>query len=229
MKKHFYLFTSLAFFLIFIVFTILVKTVDVAYIYNQTYLGLSTINFKFGNWVLNFGKYDSFKLISDIIFYLALGYSVILGVCGIIQLIKEKSFKKVNKRFYILLGAYVFVVLMYLFFEIVKVNYSPYSYEGHLKASYPSSHVYIGISFLFLNSYTAIKLLNPEKKWLGQLTYAATGLIGLLLVFTRSLSLQHWLSDIIASIILFIATYLLFIYLSHRLVPNKLETRIDEN
>lgn len=229
MKKNIYLFTSIAIFVLFVVFTILVKTVDVQYIYSRTYLGFKTLNFDFCNWVVNFGKYDSMKTISDVILYIAIGYSAILAIFGVIHLIKVKSLKKVDPRYYLLAGGYLFIVLLYFFFEIVKVNYSPESYGNNLKASYPSSHVFIGSSLLLLNSYTAIKLLKPEKKWLVYLIYASTILICLLLVFTRLLSLKHWLTDIIASVILTSFVLNLFIYLSHLLVDSKEKTSDMEN
>ena len=64
-----------------------------------------------------------------------------------------------------------------------------------------------------------MKLLKPEKDWIKPLVYFATIVICLLLVFTRSLSAKHWLSDIIASIILVSVVYTLFIGVSHKLAP----------
>ena len=228
MKKHLLLITSLSLLLIFIVFTILVKTVDVHYIYNRTYLGFYSLNIHFGDWALNFGKYEFMQKMSSIILYVSIGYSGLLAIAGIVDLIKKKSLKTVDKRFYLLLGGYILVALLYLFFELVKVNYSPDSYANHLKASYPSSHVFIGCSLFLLNSYTAIKLLNPEKKWLTYLVYGATILICLLLIFTRSLSIKHWLTDIIASILLVSVVFTSFIYISQRLVISKEETSETE-
>ena len=228
MKKHLLLISSISLLVIFIIFTILVKTVDVHYIYNRTYLGFYSLNIHFGDWALNFGKYEFMQKMSSIILYVSFGYSGILAIAGIVDLIRKKSLKTVDKRFYLLLGGYIVIVLLYLFFELVKVNYSPDSYANHLKASYPSSHVFIGCSLLLLNSYTAIKLLNPEKKWLSYLIYGASILICLLLTFTRALSLKHWLTDIIASIILVIAVFTSFIYISHRLVISKEETSETE-
>ena len=219
MKKYAYLIASLSVLLVFIIFTILVKTVNVELIYNQTYLGFYNLNFKFGNFIVGLGKYDSGKLFSDIVLYVSLGYSAILAIFGAINLIKVKSLKKVNMRYYLLLGAYVVIALVYLLFEIVKVNYSPDSTVGHLKASYPSSHVFIGVTLFLLNSYTMLKLLSPEKSWVIYLTYASAILSSLLLVFTRILSSKHWLTDIIASLLLVGAIYLAFLHFSHQFFP----------
>ena len=217
LKKHAYLIVSAILLTMFIVFTVLVKTVDVEYIYSGTYLGFHALNFKVCSWVVQFGKYDQFKTISDVLLYLAIGYSAVLGVCGIIQLIKTKSFKKVNKDFYILLGGYVSIVIIYLIFEIAKVNYSPDSTLEELKASYPSSHVFIGCSLYLLNTFTAVKLLNPEKKWTVYLIYVSTALMCVLSVFSRLLTIKHWLTDIIASVILVASVCTLYLYAYKRL------------
>ena len=216
MKKYAYLITSLSLLLVFIVFTILVKTVDVQYIYNNTYLGFYHANYEFGNWAVDFGKYEGLRKWSDILLYVSLGYSLVMGVFGIISWIRNKKLKNVNKQYFVLLGGYVAIAITYFIFEIVKINYSPDSSIDHLKASYPSSHVFIGCALYLLNSYSAIKLLNPEKKWLGYVVYAASGLICLLLTFARLMSLKHWMTDIVASVILVSVIYTLFIYVSHQ-------------
>ena len=219
MKKHTLLFVSSALFLLFIIFTIIVKTVDVQYIYNGTYLGLHDMNFKIGNLITSYNHYRGMKLISNIILYVGIGYSGLIMIFGTISLIKVKSLKALNKRYYLLIGAYVLIVLLFAFFEIVKVNYSPDSSHEHLKASYPSTHVFVGCSLFLLNSYTAIKLLKPEKEWFIDLIYISTGLIVALLTFTRTMSAKHWISDIIASVLLTASVYVLFIYISHLALP----------
>ena len=219
LRKYGYYIASAVLLLIFIVFTILVKTVDVQYYFNNTYVGFYSINSKFGEFVTNFGKYESMSKMSDIILYLSFAYILGLFIFAVIELIKNKSFKKLNMNYYLVLGGYVLTVIFYFVFEIVKVNYSPISPIDNLKPSYPSSHVLLGCMFYLLNTFTAMKLLKPEKEWIKPLVFAATGVICLLLIFTRALSSKHWLTDIIASIILVSALYTLFIGVHHKLVP----------
>ena len=219
LKKYGYFIASAVLLLIFIVFTILVKTVDVQYYFNNTYVGFYSINSKFGEFVTNFGKYESMSKMSDIIFYLSFAYILGLFIFALIELIKNKSFKKLNMNYYLVLGGYVLTVIFYFVFEVVKVNYSPISPIDNLKPSYPSSHVLLGCMFYLLNTFTAMKLLKPEKEWIKPLVFAATGVICLLLIFTRALSSKHWLTDIIASIILVSSLYTLFIGVHHKLVP----------
>lgn len=226
MKKYGYFIASVVLLLIFIIFTILVKTVDVAFIdfekaTNKFYLGFSTLNFKFADFINGLGKTNTMGKFSDIILYLSFGYILILLVFAIIELVKVKSFKKLNINYYVALGGYVLTAVLYLVFEVVKVNYSPDSLIDKLKPSYPSSHVFIGCMFYLINTFTAMKLLKPEKDWIKPITYLATGIICILLVFTRALSAKHWLTDLIASIILVGATYTLFIGVSKKLSPEE--------
>lgn len=218
LKKYKYFIASAVLLLIFIVFTILVKTVDVRYYFNNTYVGFYSINSKFGEFVTNFGKYESMSKMSDIILYLSFAYILGLFIFALIELIKNKSFKKLNTNYYLVLGGYVLTVIFYFVFEVVKVNYSPVSPIDNLKPSYPSSHVLLGCMFYLLNTFTAMKLLKPEKEWIKPLVFAATGVICLLLIFTRALSSKHWLTDIIASIILVSSLYTLFIGIHHKFV-----------
>lgn len=220
MKKYSYLFVSGAFLLAFIIFTIIFKTVDVQYIYGNRYLGLYMLNYNFGNWATQFGKYESMTKLSDILLYISFGYVGVIAILGIIHLIKVKSFAKVNKGFYLLLGAYVLVVIIYVVFEIAKLNYAPDITDG-LKASYPSTHVFVGCTFFLINTFASIKMLNPEKKWVVTVAYVGALLLCVLLTYTRAMSLKHWMSDIIASVLLIGIIYFLFVFVYNRLILGK--------
>lgn len=222
MKKQVFVWLSIAMFALFVLFTILVKTVDVQTIYNGTKLGFYNLNYKFGDLVTEFGKYDSSRTISDILLYGAIGYTLILVVIGVIQLIKYKSFKKVNPLFYFLAGAYVLIVIFYGFFGLVKVNYAPDSIDG-LKASYPSTHVFVGGSLVLLNSYVLLKLLTVKGHSFKTIIHLSTVVLALLLVLTRMLAVKHWLTDIIASVILTLTVYFLFIGLCRWLIPEQVK------
>lgn len=221
MKKFSYLLISGVFALSFIIFTIVFKTVDVTYLpVSNTYLGLSHFNIDFSNYVISTEKYDDFAKISDLFLYLSFAFTLVMGVIGVIQWIKNKSLLKVDKRLFILLGGYVALVAIYFIFEVMKLNYSPDLSKG-LKASYPSTHVFIGSSLFLMNSYVSLKLLNSEKKWLSYLIYASTLLICLLIVFSRSMALKHWLTDIIGSILLTGFIYFLFIHVSKMMIKEE--------
>ena len=210
MKKNLNLIIASILFTAFIIFTVIVKTVDVSFIVtNGTYIGLSSFNYLVGNWVMSLNKMNDMKIISDILLYIVLGFSLIFFIVGIIQWIKGKSLKTVDKNIYLLAIFYVLIAIIFLVFEIVRVNYSPISDKG-LKASYPSTHVFVGASLLLLNSVIAIKMLNIENKLYKAIIYISAIIIALLIAFTRLLSLKHWATDIIASFILIPSVFFLF-------------------
>lgn len=218
-KKHVFLFTSLVMFVCFLVWTILVKTVDVEPFYSGTDLGFHSLNFAFGDFVTEYGKYEGLRTISDILLFVSFGYVALLGGIGIYQWIKLKSLKKVNPIFFFLAGAYVLVVLCYVFFELVVVNYGPDTSEG-LKASYPSSHVLIGVSFYLLSSFTLMKFLHVENETFKTLIHLSTVVLCLLTVFTRLFSARHWCTDIIGSVLLSLSIYFFFIGMCRKFIPS---------
>ena len=106
-RKQVFFWLSIAFFALFVLWTILVKTVDVQTVsYNGTKLGFYSINYKFGDLVTEFGKYEFMRTVSSILLYVSLGYVGILVAVAIIQLIKYKSIKKINPIFFFLAGPY---------------------------------------------------------------------------------------------------------------------------
>lgn len=218
-RKQVFFWLSISFFALFVLWTILVKVVDVQTIYNETKLGFSTINLKFSQWATDYGKYESLRTISDILLYIAIAYTVVLVAIPVIQLIKTKSFKGVNPIFYFLAGAYVFIGIFYVFFEIVPVNYSP----DLAKPSYPSTHVFVGGSLFLLNSYVLLKFLSVKADSFKTVIHLSTVVLALLTVLTRLLAVKHWLTDIIGSIILTLAIYFLYIGLVRWLIPERVK------
>ena len=70
------------------------------------------------------------------------------GGVGFIQLIKRKSLFKVDRDL-IFLGIYYVVVIMgYLIFEMIPINYRPVLIDGMLEASYPSSTTLLVLSVM---------------------------------------------------------------------------------
>ena len=61
------------------------------------------------------------------------------GVLGFAQLVKHRSLLKVDTDILLLGAYYVLVILCYLLFEMVPINYRPILINGNLEASYPSS------------------------------------------------------------------------------------------
>ena len=64
---------------------------------------------------------------------------LIFAGIGVVQLIKRRSLFKVDPDIIILGVYYVVVILAYLIFEMISINYRPILINGVMEASYPSS------------------------------------------------------------------------------------------
>lgn len=189
-----------------ILFTILVKFVDIAQIGPQgSSVGFSTINNFFHKI---FGGNKFFYNISEIAGYVALLMAAGYAFVGGYQLIKRKSIKKVDKEIIAVGIFYVVVLFLYVFFEKVIINYRPIIIDGELEASYPSSHTLLSLcicgSTILLNKfkYSRIKAAQYETK--------LALVVAPIILFGRIISGVHWFSDIMGGVI--ISFTLLYIF-----------------
>ena len=100
-------------------------------------------------------------------------------------------------------------VIVYVLFELVVINYRPILENGELAASYPSSHVLISMVLVLSSLIQAHKYLKNNKKLLVLCDIIASVLV-VALVAGRMLSGVHWITDIIASLL--ISGALIYIY-----------------
>ena len=194
-----YLIITGGLFLIFILFTVMVKTVDVQPVGpDRSKVGLASVNqcvFKF--FGVNLLWYD----ITDWLGVFAIVFTLGFAVLGLFQLIKRKSIQKVDCRILLLGVFYVMVIAVYLFFEVVVVNDRPIILSESLEASFPSSHV------MFVNCIMATAMLQfhyylrERKAWLWMSDIVCV-LIITATVIGRLISGVHWFTDIVAGILL---------------------------
>ena len=110
-------------FLMFIIYTICIKFVDVKPIGpNGSEVGFAAINgLVAGIFTYNKLFYTLTKLIAAVSFL----YIAAFALLGLISLIKNKSFAKVDFAIYGMGFIYVITALFYLLFEILIINYRP--------------------------------------------------------------------------------------------------------
>ena len=222
MKKFINYIPALLLTLVFIVWTILVKTIDMSYILNVGYIGFSHFNFQINESVINFSRTDFFNKISDIGLYLSFLVVLAFAVIGVVQWIKRKSLKKVDPIIYVLLATYITVVIEYFIFEIVKINYSPMSTPSELKASYPSSHVLMFISFLMTGIIALFDFVSAHKV-VKIITISIGGLLSATYAIARLLSGEHYFTDIVASLFLSASIIALFVALKRTFVKQEVK------
>ncbi len=195
-----------ALFLIFIAFTLLVKFVNVC---NAgplgSKIGFCSLNLALANAI---GFNEIFYNISEVLGLITFVVIGCFGILGLYQLIKGKSFKKVDVKIYTLACFYVLTLIFYVGFEFVVINYRPILMEGKLEASYPSSHTLLSLCVI---SSALILIKDYIKSVKLQIAgYIVGGIIMLATVITRFLSGAHWFTDIIGGIILSCALISLF-------------------
>ena len=199
------LLTVIGLFIVCIIYTLLVKYYDTNAIGpKNTIVGFSALNALFSNIT---GYNEFFYKLTEylgVVAFILVGY---YGIIGLMQLIKRKSILKVDKRILLLGGLYVVMLLVYIFFEHVIINYRPFLIDKELEASYPSSHTMLGLcvclSSLLISKYyfkkNAVKIVN-----------IITIILMFILVIGRILSGAHWITDIIGGII--ISAFLVYLY-----------------
>lgn len=192
--------TSGVLFVVFVLFTILVANVDLQPIGpDSSIVGFAGLNGAVADAV---GVHMFWYHLTDVLGYLAILVVLFFGLLGVLQLVKGKSLAKVDADIYVLGGFYVLVILFYVIFEVVSVNYRPVILDPAqgLEASYPSSHTMLALCVFT----TAIFQFQSRIKN-QQVCRVIEIVMAVLIVLTvggRLLSGVHWFTDIIGSILL---------------------------
>ncbi len=185
-------------FIAFLLWTIAVSVIDVQAIGpNGSSVGFAALNKYFHNLTgVNMTLYNITDVIGIIPFLFVFGFMIL----GLVQLIQRKSLLKVDRNILVLGGFYVVVLVFYVLFEKVVINYRPVLIDGNLEVSYPSSTTMLALCVI----PTAIMQLNTRIKNTNLRKIVAYVLIALavFMVVCRLISGVHWLTDIIGGILL---------------------------
>ena len=197
----------------FLIFTVLVCTVDVQPIgLEGTSVGFATLN---GRTHTALGDSDGWYFVTEYLGYVAIAEAGTFVICGLIQWIRRKSIRKVDRNVLALGGLFLAVVALYFFFDKLPISYRPMipPDETVLETSFPSSHTMLAVSV-----YGATLIILRDKVNDRTLRAVLTVLFIILIagmVVGRLLSGAHWLTDIIAGVILG-STLLLWFNLSRK-------------
>lgn len=185
-------------FVLFILFTLLVKYVDVAAIGPQgSMVGLASINGPISlKLPFNSIFYDASKYLG----YVGIATCGIFGMFGIMQLFFKKSLLKVDKDIIFLGVFYVVMLITYIVFEKVIINYRPVIMDEGLEASYPSSHTMLAVGFITVAiAQFKVRLRNSVARTIVNIALA---IVMVLMVVSRVLSGVHWMTDIVGGILI---------------------------
>ena len=117
----------------FALWTVLIRHIDVQKAGpNGTEIGFATLNVWFHRLT---GVHMLIYTITDWLGLVPIIICLCFGVLGLVQLVKRRSLLKVDPDILLLGAYYVVVILGYLLFEMVPINYRPILIEGNLEAS----------------------------------------------------------------------------------------------
>ena len=182
----------------FVLWTVLIRFVDVQAIGSQeSSVGFATLN----GFVHNItGVNVSLYVITDWLGLVPIGVAFGFAVLGLVQWIKRKSILKVDRSILVLGGFYTVVVAVYVLFETVVINYRPTLIDGYLEASYPSSTTMLVMCVM----PTAMMQLRAriKNKVFSRCVMIAIAVFIVFMVIGRLVSGVHWITDIIGGTLL---------------------------
>ena len=192
--------------LAFILWTVLIQCVDVQPVgVNGTKVGFASFNTWFHQLTgANMSIYTITDWLGAVPILVCLGF----GALGLVQLIKRKSLLKVDRDILLLGGYYILVILAYLVFEKIPINYRPILIEGAQEVSYPSSTTLLVLSVMPTLIFQVNRRAKSEQ--IKRITGICTVVFTIFMVVGRLISGVHWFSDIVGGVLLSTGLYLLY-------------------
>ena len=190
----------------FALWTVLIRRVDVQAVgQNGTKVGFADFNVRFHQLT---GVNMTLYTITDWLGLIPVFICLCFGVLGLVQLIKRRSLLRVDSDILLLGVYYVLVIVCYLIFEMIPINYRPVLIEGRLEASYPSSTTLLVLSVMPTLMFQIYKRVENSLIRKAVATFVIA--FSLFMVIGRLISGVHWATDIIGSILLSAGLYMLY-------------------
>ena len=183
---------------VFALWTVLIRHIDVQNAGpNGTEIGFATINVWFHRLT---GVHLLVYTITDWLGLVPIIICMCFGVLGLVQLVKRRSLFTVDSDILMLGVYYVVVILGYLLFEMVPINYRPILIDGNLEASYPSSTTLLVLTVMPTLKYQSDRrIANPVIR---KVIMVFVFVFAAFMVIGRLISGVHWATDIIGSVFL---------------------------
>lgn len=194
----------------FVLWTLAICFVDVEAIGPRgSTVGFAAINKFFHNLT---GVKMSLYTITDWLGLVPIGFMLGFALLGLSQWIRRRSLRQVDYSILVLGGFYIVVMAVYVFFEMLVVNYRPVLINGILEASYPSSTTMLVMCVM----PTAIMQLNEriKNRTLRRCVAFVVAVFILFMVIGRMVSGVHWLTDIVGGAL--VSTGLVMLYCTVR-------------
>lgn len=197
---------SLVSLVLFVLWTVIVGSVDVMAIGPLgSSVGLAGMNGAFRDLI---GVRWELYWLTDILGLVPIMLALCYAAVGAYQLIRRRSLLLVDRRILSLGALYVVFGAVFLYFELIPLNFRPVLIDGVLEASYPSSTTLMCTTVV--PSFLLDVRTRVAKKWVYTLIFVVSMLFLAFTVTARILSGVHWISDIIGGVLISLA--LLFGY-----------------
>lgn len=182
----------------FALWTAMVQHVDVRPVGQAgTYVGFATFNTWFHETAgVHMGIYTLTDWLGLVPVAVCLGF----GVLGAAQLVSRRGLFKVDPDLLLLGAYYIVVILCYLFFEMVPINYRPIPIDGIMEASYPSSTTLLVLSVMPTLKYQVDRRAKGSAARGAVAVFVAA--FSAFMVLGRLVAGVHWATDIVGAALL---------------------------
>ena len=148
--------------------------------------------------------------ITDWLGLVPLGFVLGFGILGLVQWIRRKHIRNVDRDLLILGGFYIVVLVAYMLFELYPVNYRPVLIEGILEASYPSSTTMLVLTVMPTAAMQLRRRIrNPARR---RIAVSAIIVFVAVMVVGRLVSGVHWFTDIVGGALLSVGLVMLYVF-----------------
>ena len=180
------------------VWTVLIQKIDVQ-MAGETgrEVGFATLNRWFHQLT---GVHMKLYTVTDWLGLVPVAICLFFASVGFAQLVNRKNLLNVDADILLLGVYYALVILGYLVFEMVPINYRPVFTEGRLEASYPSSTTLLVLSVMPTLVFQAEhRLKQPRAK---EIVRILAGCFSAFMVVGRLVAGVHWATDILGAVFL---------------------------
>ena len=186
--------------------TVLIRTADVRPVgVNGTEIGLAAVNTWFHRLT---GVHMGLYTVTDWLGLVPIAVCAGFGVLGLVQWIRRKSIARVDRDILLLGGYYILVIVGYLVFEMIPINYRPVLIDGCMEASYPSSTTLLVLSVMPTLLFQVSR--RSERRTVRRITAVFAALFSAFMVTGRLIAGVHWLTDIAGAVLLSAGLYSLY-------------------
>lgn len=199
----------------FALWTSAIRLIDVGNIGPQgSAVGFSTVN-RFVHDIT--GVHMQLYTITDWLGLVPILFALGFAVFGLVQWIRRKSLRKIDRSILILGGFYLAVMSVYVFFEHFVVNYRPVLIEGVAESSYPSSTTVLVMCVMPTAVLQFRNRINSPT--LRQIISFVLHAFTAFMVIGRLISGVHWFTDIVGGVLVSAGLVMLYYAFSNPAEP----------